>query len=242
MGRGPSIEGRKNAADAQRAKTFTKLAREITLAARLGGSDLGGNARLRLVVDKALGVNMTKDAIDRAIKRGIGELDADSMQEVRYEGYAPGGIAVMVDCVTDNSTRTVADVRHAFSRHGGHLGAAGSVVFQFAEAGQLIFNIGTQLALEERIIEVALEAGAEDVETAEGISNVLTIPAQLQQVRRALEQAGLEPLEADVVMRPASRVVVGKEEADSVRKLIEWLDRLDDVHAVYHNADLSASE
>lgn len=242
MGRGPSIEGRKNAADAQRAKIFTKLAREINLAARVGGTDPGSNARLRLAVDKALNVNMTKDAIDRAIKRGGGALDADSMQEIRYEGYAPAGVAVMVDCMTDNPTRTVADVRHAFARHGGHLGISGSVSFQFSEVGQLTFDIQGESTFEEQIIEVALDANADDVETVEGLTTVLTRPDLLQQVRAALEQAGLSPLESDIVMRPESPVTVAQEAADSVRKLFERLNDLDDVHAVYHNAHFSGQE
>lgn len=242
MGRGPSIEGRKNAADAQRAKIFTKLAREITLAARAGGIDPGSNARLRLAVDKAMSVNMTKEAIDRAIKRGGGALDANSMEEIRYEGYAAAGVAVMVDCMTDNPNRTVADVRHAFARHGGHLGTAGSVTFQFSEVGQLIFDVQSEPTLEDRIIEAALDAGADDVETVGGFSTVLTSPEQLQQVRTALEQVNLCPIEADIVMRPGSRVVVDQESADSVRALLEWLNHLDDVHAVYHNADFSVRD
>lgn len=237
MGRGPSIEGRKNAADAQRAKIFTKLAREITLAARAGGTDPGSNARLRLAVDKALSVNMTKEAIDRAVKRGGGALDENSMEEIRYEGYAAAGVAVMVDCLTDNPNRTVADVRHAFARHGGHLGTTGSVKFQFSEVGQLIFDVQSQPSLEDRIIEAALDAGADDVETVGGFTTVLTSPEQLQQVRTALEQMDLCPIEADIVMRPGSRVMVGRESVDSVRALFEWLNHLDDVHAVYHNAD-----
>lgn len=238
MGRGPSIEGRKNAADAQRAKVFTKLIREITIAARSGGGDPAGNPRLRLAIDKALDANMTKDTVERAVKRGSGEGAADAMEEIRYEGYAPGGVAVMVDCMTDNSTRTVADVRHAFSKVGGNLGTSGSVAFQFVETGEIIFDIRSDAALEERILEVALEAGADDVQTADGFTDVLTPPAELSAVRAALEAAGLKPIEADVVMRPSNRVAVDAETAAEIYKLIERLEDLDDVQAVHHNADL----
>ena len=238
MGRGPSIEGRKNAADAQRAKVFTKLIREITIAARSGGGDPAGNPRLRLAMDKALDANMTKDTLERAIKRGSGELGADAMEEIRYEGYAPGGVAIMVDCATDNSTRTVADVRHAFSKCGGNLGTSGSVAFQFTETGEIIFDIRANPAMEEQILEVALEAGANDIQTADGYTDVLTAPADLTSVREALEAAGLKPIEADVVMRPANRVAVDAETAQAIHKLIERLEELDDVQAVHHNADL----
>lgn len=238
MGRGPSIANRKGAADAQRAKVFTKLIREITLAARTGGGDPAGNARLRLAMDKALDANMTKDTLERAIKRGSGELGAEHMEEVRYEGYAPGGVAIMVDCATDNSTRTVADVRHAFSKYGGHLGTSGSVAFQFSETGEIIFDIRSDAALEEKILEAALDAGANDVQTAHGYTDVLTQPGELSKVRAALEAVGLKPIEADVVMRPLNRVAVDTETAQAIHKLIERLEELDDVQAVHHNADL----
>lgn len=243
MGRGPSIEGRKNAVDARRAKAFTKLIREITIAARSGGGDPDGNPRLRLALDKALDANMTKDTLERAIKRGSGELGAEHMEEVRYEGYAPGGVAIMVDCMTDNSTRTVADVRHAFSKCGGNLGTSGSVAFQFIETGEIIFDIRSDAALEEKILEAALDAGADDVQTADGYTDVLTQPAELSKARVALEAAGLTPIEADVVMRPANRVAVDAETAQAIQHLIERLEELDDVQSVHHNADLSeASE
>ena len=242
MGRGPSIAGRKNAADAQRAKVFTKLIREITIATRTGGADPTGNARLRLAVDKALDANMTKDTIERAIKRGSGELGTDVMEEVRYEGYAPGGVAIMADCLTDNTTRTVADVRHAFSKAGGSLGTTGSVAFQFTETGEIIFDIRADAGLEEKIMEVALEAGADDVLTEDGFTDVLAAPTQLQAVKSALEAAGLQPIEADVVMRPASRVVVDAQTAAAIRKLVERLEDLDDVQAVHHNAELPEDE
>ena len=237
MGRGPSIAGRKNAADSQRAKAFTKLIREITLAVRQGGTDPGGNPSLRLAMDRALDANMTKDAIERAVRRVSGESGPDAMQEIRYEGYAPGGVAIMVDCMTDNPTRTVADVRHGFSRHGGHLASAGSVAFQFTETGEVIFDIRQQPTLEEKILEEALEAGADDVQTAEGFTDVLTSPARLRDVKLALAKAGLVAIEADVVMRPSTRVSIKGETATAVRKLIDWLEALDDVQMVYHNAD-----
>lgn len=238
MGRGPSIEGRKNAVDARRAKAFTKLIREITIAARSGGGDPDGNPRLRLAMDKALAANMTRDTLERAIKRGSGELGAEHMEEIRYEGYAPGGVAIMVDCATDNSTRTVADVRHAFSKCGGNLGTGGSVAFQFTETGEIIFDIRSDATLEEKILEAALDAGADDVQTADGYTDVLTQPGELSKVRAALEAVDLKPIEADVVMRPANRVVVDVETAQIIHQLIERLEELDDVQAVHHNADL----
>ena len=185
MGRGPSIEGRKNAADAQKAKVFTKLVREITLAVKQGGTDPAGNSRLRLAVDRALDANMTRDKVEAAIKRA-GGAGADASTEIRYEGYAPGGVALLVDCVTDNPTRTVADVRHAFSKCGGNLGTSGSVAFQFAEVGQLWFETGDDGAAEDRILEVALEAGAEDVQTEVDLATdrVASIVVDLRPVER----------------------------------------------------------
>jgi YebC/PmpR family DNA-binding regulatory protein len=238
MGRGPSIEGRKNAADAQRAKLFTKLIREITIAARSGGTDPAGNPRLRLAMDKALDANMTKDTIERAIKRGGGDGNADSMHEVRYEGYGPGGVAVMVDCMTDNATRTVADVRHAFSKQGGNLGTSGSVAFQFTEAGELWFETRGDAALEEKILECAIEAGADDVQSSGGYTEVVTAPGSYEAVKKALHGAGLSPVKAGVVMRPNNLVAVSGEAAESLHKLLERLDELDDVQAVHHNADM----
>ncbi|MBL6750711.1 MAG: YebC/PmpR family DNA-binding transcriptional regulator [Nevskia sp.] len=238
MGRGPSIEHRKNAEDAKRAKVFTKFIREITMAARAGGGDPAGNPRLRVAIDKALGANMTKDTVERAVKRGAGELGADQMEEIRYEGYGPGGVAIMVDCMTDNPTRTVADVRHAFGKHGGNLGTSGSVAFQFAETGEIIFDIRGQPALEEKILEAALDAGADDVQTADGFTDVLTTPANFATVKGKLEAAGLKPIEADVVMRPANRIAVEGDNAEQLRRLLEKLEELDDVQDVHHNADL----
>lgn len=237
MGRGPSIEGRKNAADAQRAKVFTKLIREISLAVKQGGADASGNARLRLAIDRALDANMTKDRIDAAIKRSSGE-GADASQEVRYEGYGPGGTAVIVDCVTDNPNRTVADVRHAFSKHGGNMGTSGSVAFQFAETGELWFKSNADAALEEKLFERALEAGADDVVSDEGYTEVLTAPAAFETVKRSLAEAGFEAIQADVVLRPANRVAVDAEQAADLVKMLHRLEDLDDVQNVVHNADL----
>jgi YebC/PmpR family DNA-binding regulatory protein len=241
MGRGPSIEGRKNAADAQRAKLFTKLIREITIAARNGGGDPAGNPRLRMAIDKALDANMTKDTVDRAVKRGSGELEGHELHEVRYEGYGPGGVAVMVDCMTDNPTRTVADVRHAFSKFGGNLGTSGSVAFQFTEAGELWFDISKQPALEEKILEIAIDAGADDVQSSEGYTEVVTSPHGYEAVKKALQHAGLTPVKAGVVMRPNNPVAVAGEAAETLHKLLDKLDELDDVQDVHHNADLPGS-
>lgn len=238
MGRGPSIEGRKNAADAQKAKVFTKLIREITLAARHGGGDPAGNPRLRMAVDRALTANMTKDTVERALKRGSGELGAEQMHEIRYEGYAPGGVALIIDCVTDNPTRTVAEVRHALSKHGGHLGTSGSVAFQFAEVGQIWFDVSADTKLEDRILELALEAGADDVQTADGWCEVLSAPGSFEAVKKTLTDAGLKPEQARVTMRPSNRTAPAGESAEDVRKVLERLDELDDVQDVFHNADL----
>lgn len=237
MGRGPSIEGRKNAADAQKAKVFTKLIREITVAARAGGADPAANPRLRLAIDRALGANMTKDTVERALKRASGE-GADASQEIRYEGYGPGGVAIMVDAVTDNPTRTVADVRHAFSKHGGNLGTSGSVAFQFSEAGELWFKTAGNATLEEQILEAAIEAGADDVVNDEGYTEVVTTAAAFHAVKKTLADQGFEALQADVVMRPANRVAVAGEAAESLDRLLHALEELDDVQNVVHNADL----
>ena len=240
MGRGPSIEGRKNAADAQKAKKFTKFIREITIAARAGGGDPNSNPRLRLAIDKALTANMTKDTVERALKRGTGEGATEQVVEIRYEGYAPGGVAVMVDCMTDNPTRTVADVRHAFGKNGGNMGTTGSVAFQFTETGELIFDIRHDAALEEKILEAALEAGADDVQTADGYTDVLTTPENFLTVKAALEKAGFKPIDADVVMRPANRVAVDADAAAHIHKMLAMLEELDDVQDVHHNAELPA--
>ena len=238
MGRGPSIEGRKNAEDSRRAKLFTKLIREITVAAREGGGDPQANPRLRLTMDKALSANMTKDTMERAIKRGSGEGGADHYEEIRYEGYAPGGVAILVDCMTDNPTRTVAEVRHAFSKNGGNLGTSGSVSYLFQRRGEIAIDIRGDAALEDKIMEVALDAGADDVVTQADYVEVLTAPESFLAVKQAIEAAGLKPFRADVAMRPASMVALDGEANESVTKLIDWLEDLDDVQNVYTNADL----
>jgi YebC/PmpR family DNA-binding regulatory protein len=238
MGRGPSIEGRKNAEDARRGKLFTKLIREITIAAR-SGADPAGNARLRAGIDKALSANMSKDTIERAVKRGAGAEGADHMQELRYEGYGPSGVALIIDCMTDNQQRTVADVRHALAKHGGNLGTSGSVAFQFHRVGELVVDTSNP-GSEDKLLEAALDAGADDVQSDDGQSTVLTSPETFEAVKKALVATGLAPQRADVTWRPENRVVVSTEVAETLRDLIDWLVELDDVQEVYHNAELAA--
>jgi YebC/PmpR family DNA-binding regulatory protein len=238
MGRGPSIEGRKNAEDAKRAKVFTKLIREITVATRAGVADPAANARLRAAVDKALSANMTRDTIDRAIKRGSGAEGGG--EEMRYEGYGPGGVALIIECFTDNPIRTVADVRHALTRHGGNLGTSGSVAFQFTRCGELVFATGSDPAAEEKVLEAALEAGADDVVNEHGESTVLCAPEDFETVQQALIDAGLNALHAGVVMRPNNRVAVPEDVLEPLHDLLERLDALDDVSEVSHNALLPA--
>ncbi|WP_130617690.1 YebC/PmpR family DNA-binding transcriptional regulator [Dyella amyloliquefaciens] len=240
MGRGPSIEGRKNAEDAKRAKVFTKLIREITVATRAGVPDPSLNPRLRSAVDKALSANMPKDTIERAIKRGSGADGGASMEELRYEGYGPGGVALIIDCFTDNPTRTVADVRHALTKHGGNLGTSGSVAFQFSRLGELAFATGGDEAAEEKVLEAALEAGADDVVNENGESTVLCAPENFEAVQQALAAAGLHALHAGVGMRPTNRVPVPEEALEPLLDLLEKLDGLDDVSDVSHNALLPA--
>jgi YebC/PmpR family DNA-binding regulatory protein len=240
MGRGPSIEGRKSVEDAKRAKVFTKLIREITVATRAGVADPADNARLRSAVDKALAANMTRDTIDRAIKRGSGADGGAEMHEMRYEGYGPAGIAFIIDCVTDNPVRTVADVRHALTKHSGNLGTSGSVAFQFRRCGELVFVTGGDEAMEEKILEAALDAGADDVINENGESSVICLPDSLDAVQQALAAAGLTPARAEVVMRPANRSAVPADAQETLLDLIDWLEELDDVHDVYHNALLPA--
>ena len=236
MGRGPSIEGRKNAEDAKRGKIFTKLIREITIAARNGG-DPATNARLRAGIDKALSANMTKDTIERAVRRGSGADGADNMQELRYEGYGPSGVALIIDAMTDNAQRTVADVRHALAKHGGNLGTSGSVAFQFHRLGEIVIDT-SEPGGEDKVLEAALDAGADDVQTESGQSIVLCAPENFEAAKKALLAAGFKPLSADVVMRPENRVAVSEEVAETLRDLIDWLEELDDVQEVYHNAAL----
>jgi YebC/PmpR family DNA-binding regulatory protein len=235
-----NIRFRKGAQDAKRGKIFTKLIREITIAARAGGADLASNSRLRLAVDKAKAQSMPKDNIDRAIKRGSGELDGDNYDEVRYEGYGPNGVAVMVDCLTDNRNRTVAEVRHAFSKYGGNLGADGSVGYLFTQSGTI--NFGPE-ADEDVIMEAAIEAGATDVVTAaDGSIEVVTSPEDFEDIRDAMQKARLDPEHAEVTMRPETRAAVDAEAAENLIKLIDTLDDLDDVQQVYTNAEFPDDE
>lgn len=236
MGRGPSIEARKNATDAKRGKVFTKLIREIGVAARAGGGDPANNPRLRAAMDKALTANMSKDVIERAIKKATGELEGVEYEEVRYEGYAPGGVAVIVDCLTDNRVCTVADVRHAFSKCGGNMGTEGSVAFMFKRLGVLSYEGGD----EDRITEAAIEAGADDVVVypEDGAIDVLTPPDQFDAVRQAMESAGLVPGYAEVTFRADNDIAVAGETAQQVSRLLGMLEDLDDVQNVYSNADL----
>lgn len=245
MGRGPSIEGRKNAEDARRGRTFTKLSREITVAARAAGGDPAGNPRLRTAIDKALDANMTKETIERAIKKATGELEGVVYEEVRYEGYAPGGVAVIVDCVTDNRLRAVADVRHAFGKFGGNLGTEGSVAYLFKKLGVLSFpsDADERELFESRITEAAIDAGAEDVAACgDGSIDVLTSPEQFEAVRDAMQKAGLQPANAAVTLRADNAIAVSGETAGQVRKLLDWLAELDDVQEVHSNAALPAED
>jgi YebC/PmpR family DNA-binding regulatory protein len=230
-----NIQYRKGAQDKKRGKRFTKLIREITTAARTGGGDAATNPRLRRAVDEALTQNMPKDTVERAIKRGTGELEGAALEEVRYEGYAPGGVAVIVECLTDNRTRTVADVRHAFNKHDGNLGADGSVAYLFSHSGVLSFAPGTD---EGRVMEAALEAGAEDVVTEDdGSIEVLTSPESFDAVRVAMAGAGLAPVAAELTQRASTRIPVAAADGRQVLELLEVLEDLDDVQHVYSNAD-----
>lgn len=231
-----NIQHRKSAQDARRGKLFTKLIREITVSARQGGGDAGSNPRLRAAIDKALTNNMTRDTVERAIKRGTGAADGASLEEIRYEGYGPGGVAVMVECMTDNRIRTVAEVRHAFSKCGGNLGTDGSVAFLFRKVGQLGYPAGTS---EDRVMEAALEAGAEDVVVnPDGSVDVLTTPESFGAVKDAMVAAGLAPESAEVTMRASTQTEVGAEDAARMIKLLDMLEDLDDVQQVYSNAEI----
>ncbi|GAB2490509.1 YebC/PmpR family DNA-binding transcriptional regulator [Arenimonas alkanexedens] len=237
MGRLMAIEGRKNAQDAKRGKVFTKIIREISTAARLGGGDPKGNPRLRAAVDKGLSVNMSRDVLERAIKKATGELEGVSYEEIRYEGYAPGGVAVIVDCLTDNKVRTVADVRHAFNKCGGNLGTDGSVAFMFKKLGVLSFGPGSS---EDAITEAAIEAGADDVAAYpdEGLVEVLCAAESFETVKSAMVAAGFTPIEAEVTMRADNDIHVEGEVALQVKKMLDMLEDLDDVQSVHSNADL----
>ena len=232
-----NIKHRKGVQDARRGKIFTKLIREITIAARMGGGgDPKLNPRLRAAIDKALSTNMTRDTIERAIKRGTGELEGAQYEEVHYEGYGPAGVAIMVECTTDNRTRTVGDVRHAFSKHGGNLGQDGSVAFLFNKTGVFNYAPGTS---EDKIMEVALEAGAEDVIVdKDGSIEVLTTPEAFHAVVEAMDKRGLKPAQAEIQQCATTSVPVMGDDAEKLLKLLEALDDLDDVQSVYSNAEL----
>jgi YebC/PmpR family DNA-binding regulatory protein len=232
-----NIKHRKAAQDAKRGKLFTKLIRELVVAAKAGGPVVEDNPRLRAAVDKALGANMKRDTIDNAIARGAGTGEADNMEELTYEGYAPGGVAVLVEVMTDNRNRTVAEVRHAFTKRGGNLGTDGSVAYLFSRTGLIQFAPGAD---EDKVMEAALDAGAEDVVTAEdGSIDVLTHWEHVGEVRDALVSAGLEPAQTEVTMLPSTEVTVDADTAASVVGLIDMLEDLDDVQNVYSNADIS---
>ena len=231
-----NIKHRKAAADAKKGKVFTRLIKEITVAAKLGGGDPATNPRLRLMLDKARDANMTKDSVQRAVQRGTGELEGVSYEQARYEGYGAGGAAVMVDCLTDNRTRTIAEVRHAFSKNGGNIGADGAVAYLFKHCGQFVFAPG---ASEDKVMEAALDAGAEDVETDEdGSIEVICAPADFEKVKAGLEKAGLKPDAAEVTMKPLSETVFAGEDAEKMRNLLNALESLEDVRGVYTTAAL----
>ena len=229
-----NIQHRKGRQDEKRGAAFSRMAKEITVAAKMGGGDAGFNPRLRLAVDKAKGVNMPKDKIDTAIKKGTGELEGVEYVEVRYEGYGIGGAAIMVDCVTDNKVRTVADVRHAFSKHGGNLGTDGCVAFQFKHCGQMVFAPGTD---EAALMDAAIEAGAEDVASNEdGSIEVITAANDFMAVKDALEAAGFKPEFGEVTMKPEGETVLAGDDAVRMQKLLDALENLDDVQEIYTTA------
>jgi YebC/PmpR family DNA-binding regulatory protein len=234
-----NIKHRKAASDAKRGKIFSRLIREITVAAKLGGADPASNPRLRLAVDKAMDNNIPKDTIERAAKRGAGAQEGVSYEQIRYEGYGINGAAVMVDCLSDNRTRTVAEIRHAFTKHGGNLGTDGSVAFLFKHCGQLVFAPGTD---ENKLLEAALEAGAEDVvNNDDGSIEVITAPQDFVAVREALAKAGFKPALAEVTMKPATEVVLKGEEAERMQKLLDAFEALDDVQDIYTTAVLETA-
>ena len=237
MGRLMAIEGRKNAQDAKRGKVFTKIIREVSTAARMGGGDPRTNPRLRLAIDKGLAVNMSRDVLERAVKKATGELEGVSYEEIRYEGYAPGGVAVIVDCLTDNKVRSVADVRHAFNKCGGNLGTDGSVAFLFKKQGVLGFGPG---ASEDAITEAAIEYGGDDIVVypEDGAIEVLCAPEAFEAVKQGMAAAGFTPLQSEVTMRAANGIAVTGETAQQVAKMLDMLEDLDDVQNVWSNADL----
>ena len=232
-----NIQHRKGRQDEKRGKVWTRVIREIMVAARLGGGDLSANPRLRLAVEKAKAANLPIDTVKRNIDKATGNLEGVHYEEIRYEGYGIGGAAIIVDTMTDNKVRTVAEVRHAFSKYGGNMGTAGSVAFQFKHCGQMIFAPGTN---EDKLMEVALEAGAEDVITGDdGAIEVLTAYPDFEAVKNALEAAGLKPEVAEVTMRPENTIALSGEDAAKMQKLLDMIEDLDDVQEVYHNAEIS---
>ena len=231
-----NIQHRKGRQDAKRGKIFTKLIKEITVAAKMGGGDVGMNPRLRLAIEKAKAESMPKDNIENAVKRGTGQLEGVNYEDVRYEGYGIGGVAVMVDCLTDNKVRTVADVRHAFNKYGGNMGTDGCVAFQFKHCGQIILEPGAD---EEAVMEAALDAGAEDIiPNEDGSIEVLTSPdpSLFEAVMGALEKAGFKPAVAEITMRPEVEIELTGDDAEQMQKILDALDVLDDVQDVYTNA------
>jgi len=229
-----NIKHKKAITDAKRGKAFTRAIKEITVAARMGGSDPAMNPRLRLAMDKAREVNLPKDTMMNAVKRGAGELDGVNYEEIRYEGYGIAGAAVIVDCMTDNRIRTVADVRHAFTKHGGNLGTDGSVAFLFRHCGQFIFAPGTS---EDNVMEAAVDAGAEDVITNEdGSVEVICLPQDFSAVKDGLEKAGFKPELAEITMKPATEVLLAGDDGARMQKLLDALEALDDVQDVYTSA------
>ena len=234
-----NIKHRKGAQDAKRGKIFTKLIKEITVAAKLGGAEFESNARLRMAIDKAKQSNMPKDNIDRAIKKGTGDLDGVTYEEGTFEGYGPGGVAVLVEFMTDNRTRTVADVRHIFTKYGGNLGVSGSVAFLFERKGLISFPPSTDF---EKLFEAALEAGAEDVKDEGDVFEVITDPANFMEVRDNLVEAGLQFETADVTMLPQTQVQLTGKQAESMLKLMDKLEDNDDVQNVYANFDIADDE
>jgi YebC/PmpR family DNA-binding regulatory protein len=233
-----NIKRHKGKQDAKRGKIYTKLIREVTVAAKLGGGSVDDNPRLRTAVDKALGANMSRDVIDRAIKRGAGGMEGGDVEEIRYEGYGPGGVAMMVDCMTNNRNRTVAEVRHAFTKCGGNLGTDGSVAYLFQKKGQITFAPGAD---EEKVMEVALEAGADDIVVNDDKSiDVTTSPELFLAVKNAMAGVGLIPAQAEITMAAATDVPVSdKDTAEKIVRLVDMLEDLDDVQEVYSNADIS---
>ncbi|MGR8947623.1 MAG: YebC/PmpR family DNA-binding transcriptional regulator [Gammaproteobacteria bacterium] len=232
-----NIRHRKGRQDAKRGKLFTRLIREITVAARMGGGDASANPRLRAAIDNALSNNMPKDTIERAVKKGSGDLDGDNYEEIRYEGYGPGGIAVMVDCMTDNRNRTVAEVRHAFTKCGGNLGTDGSVSYMFTKVGLLSYPENIE---EDTVMEAALEAGADDVIVNEDSSiDVLTDPDIFSDVKQAMNDAGLAAENAEVTMRPDNNTELNADDAQKMIRLLDMLEELDDTQKVYSNASIS---